>query len=48
MKAEYGRNLYSHDAIAPHEPMGNQRSTNTFKSNIGFGGSDHPGSTEFK
>jgi len=36
MKAEYGKNLYSHDAMSTSEPLGNQRQTNTFKSNIAF------------
>lgn len=49
MKAEYGKNLYSHDAMSTSEPLGNQRQTNTFKSNIAFSqNGDHPASMEFK
>lgn len=49
MKAEYGKNLYSHDAINPSDPGTSQRQTNTFKSNISFNNQgDHPSAMEFK
>ena len=35
MKAEYGKNLYAHDATQPAD-VGRQRQTNTFQSNIAF------------
>jgi hypothetical protein len=48
MKAEYGKNLYSHDAMGATD-VGGARHTNTFKSNIAFNnGGDHPASLEFK
>ena len=48
MKAEYGKNLYAHDATSTSDPLGNTRQTNTFKSNIAFNnGGNHPASMEF-
>lgn len=47
MRAQYGNNLYAHDATGPHDAVSNQRATNTFKSNIAFTSKgDHPGAVE--
>ena len=47
MKAQYGNNLYAHDAIAPTETVQNQRCTATYKSNFSFNASGpHSGAVE--
>lgn len=35
-QAEYGKNIYSHDNVHPHYTQQNERTSNTFKSNINF------------
>ncbi len=47
MRAEYGNNLYAHDATAPHDAVSSQRQPNTIKSNIAFSAKgEHPGAVE--